>query len=305
MRIDPWLQPPLTVESTLHLAWGFSLGLSHEENQVKLGAYFQECFRKVRDTNASDPVALKYLDNLEAMLSRFVRTLGFERDVYATFLDTQKETKQAIIENTKNIADLQSLASEGTIVRIASFLGFGSIAGLLANTNPFSQIQVNVVKSLETVADNLERNATILTDRSGAAAILLDASGEIRSIASGIPQQDPFINPIIFLAAGFVGMVAFSFFLKYKWRDWRIKRANEDAARRQADYWKKQMRPRFFESLNHFCEDVVILVREFYPNYAEPRIADPGERKKIIDDILPSESVYDLPPATKEQRLFL
>ena len=200
LPIDPWLKPPLTIESTLHIAWGLSLSLSHEENQVKLGAYFQECFRKVRDTNASDPVSIKYLDNLEAMLSRYLRTLGFERDVYATFLDTQKQTKEAIIENTKNIADLQSLASEGTIVRIASFLGFGSIGGLVAGL-PSYQPAANVKDSLEMVAESLARNATVLTDKSGAAAILLDASAEIRSIASGIPQGMLVRSELVFLPA--------------------------------------------------------------------------------------------------------
>ncbi len=79
--------PPLRVDSTLQLAWGLTLNLSHEANQVKIGQAFLEYLRGLKEQHRKDPTASSYLDNLECMLGAYLRSMGFERDVFVKGLN--------------------------------------------------------------------------------------------------------------------------------------------------------------------------------------------------------------------------
>ncbi len=293
---EPWKGPPLSIESTLHLAWGLTLTLSHEDTQQKLGSHFLELLGKIHEEYKSDIVAQKYLNNLDSILSRFLRNLGYEKDVYSSYLDTHKNKKEQIIQNTKDISDFTSLSSEGMVIRIASFFGIGSLTELAVTFG--RPAQDNVADSLDRIASNLSNNATILEDRSGAAKVLLDAASAIKDLSNTLSSsQSSFpLDPAIFLGAGFIGMLAFSFVLKYKWRDWRIRQADIRAARELQRYWSLVTRPRYKAVLDHLCDDLALLLSEFYDGYSERILVDYPYREQFIDELIPAETLYELPP---------
>ncbi len=128
----PASRPPLRVDSTLHLAWGLTLNLSSDSNQVEEGGEFNKVLDNLREEFKQDSEALNYLDNLASFLGAYLRSVGFERSVYANYLDTQKTKQEKIIDNLNDLADVSSFSQEGVIVRIASFLGIGSLADFAA-----------------------------------------------------------------------------------------------------------------------------------------------------------------------------
>ncbi len=147
---SPLSRPPLRVDSTLHLAWGLTLNLSSDENQREEAKEFNKIIDNLREEFKQDEEALNYLDNLASFLSTYLRSVGFERSVYANYLDTQKSKQEKIIENLNDLADVSSFSQEGAIVRIASFLGIGSLAEFVTkyfapNAEPTLNVQIGII----------------------------------------------------------------------------------------------------------------------------------------------------------------
>jgi hypothetical protein len=120
--------PPLRVDATLHLAWGLTLNFSHDKKQVEMGKIFNNVLEKLEKGAEPDPNDRLYVRNLISFLSTFLRSIGFERSVYFDYLNTQVKKRDEVIKNLNELADVTSFSKEGSIVRIASFFGIGSLA---------------------------------------------------------------------------------------------------------------------------------------------------------------------------------
>jgi hypothetical protein len=124
------------VDAALHLAWGLTLGFSHDDKQVEMGKIFNRIFENFEKNLASDPEKRRYFDNFASFLSTFLRSIGFERSVYFDYLNTQNKKRDEIIKNLNEIADVTSFSQEGTIIRIGSFFGIGSLAEFISRIIP-------------------------------------------------------------------------------------------------------------------------------------------------------------------------
>ena len=123
--------PPLRIDSTIQLAWGLTLNFSHEKTQNDVGKDFMEWLKTLRADYAEDKHAQVYIDNLTAILSSYLRTSAFEREVYVGYLDTYKDLREANTKNINDMADLASFSSGSILTKIAAFLGFGSLAEVI------------------------------------------------------------------------------------------------------------------------------------------------------------------------------
>jgi hypothetical protein len=123
--------PPIRVDNTLHLAWGLSLNLSSDENQRAIGSTIKDYWKDLRDKVGNDEKTKNYVDNLFFLIAAYLRTVGFERDVYARQLDVLEKNRNNTLESLNDLADMTSFSTESLIVRISSFLGIGSLADIL------------------------------------------------------------------------------------------------------------------------------------------------------------------------------
>jgi hypothetical protein len=120
--------PPIRVDATLHLAWGLSLNLSSDENQRALGTVVKDYWKDLRDRIGNDEKSKNYVDNLFALIAAYLRSVGFERDVYSRHLNVLEEYRKHRAESLNDLADMTSFSTESLIVRVTSFLGIGSLA---------------------------------------------------------------------------------------------------------------------------------------------------------------------------------
>jgi len=138
----PRSDPPLRIDSTIQLAWGLTLNFSHETTEDNVGKAFLEWLKTLRDAYSNDHDTQVYIDNLSAALSSYLRTSGFERNVYVSYLDTYKNLREVKIKNINDVADLASVSSGSFLAKLGTFLGFGSLAQIIgAITNVASPTQ--------------------------------------------------------------------------------------------------------------------------------------------------------------------
>jgi hypothetical protein len=78
-----------------------------------------------------EPRDLLYIENLWTVIGSYLRRTGFERDVYARYLDTLDKNRLEYIESLNELADMTSFSSESLIVRISSFLALGAAADII------------------------------------------------------------------------------------------------------------------------------------------------------------------------------
>ena len=294
-------EPPIRVDSTLHLAWGLTLSLSHDEQQNKVGdvvteRYLKDIRDKFQNETVNDRTAQSYLDNLATILSAYLRSMGFEKGVYDNYLDVQKNKRDQSIRTINDLADLTSFSNEGIVVRIASFLGFGSVSGLA--TNYFAPSTAAYQKAMQTV-ENL--TTTLQSDPSKAANLTSTIQG-VAEAANKIQQTSSLSVPAEIgwvMIGGFLGLLGVTLFIKWI-SGWRIQKYMDDAYKKQQKYWETVARPNYIAHLVHLFEDIKDLVKEKYPDYylsqnKEAILKDDRNLRNLyemIENLLPREVLY-------------
>lgn len=129
---------PLRIDSTLQLAWGLTLNFSHEQNEVAVGTTLLEELNNLRDRYKNGQKSLAYLDNLISVLSSYLRTAGFERDVYVSYLDIFKQIRDVRIKNINDVSELASLSSGSLVLRLGAFLGIGTLIDVIGSVRGFA-----------------------------------------------------------------------------------------------------------------------------------------------------------------------
>jgi hypothetical protein len=75
-----------------------------------------------------DGTALDYLGNVRSAVFSYLRTHSFDRDVFVGYLDSHKQAKEAQVKNIGDLASVGSFSSGSLLVKLAAFLGLGSLA---------------------------------------------------------------------------------------------------------------------------------------------------------------------------------
>ena len=302
-------EPPIKVDATLHLAWGLTLNLSAQNNQGTLGQTLRDYFLKeITSTyvgdKINDPKSKRYLDNLIALLSTYLRSIGYEKDVYDNFLDIQKSKKEQKITTINNLADFTSFSSESIIAKIASFVGIGSLVQLITSIRGPSPLQIELQNSLKSLADQAQLHPENAENISKAIAAVSSAANAIQASSTWSPEI------AILLAGGFAGVVGVTLVVRY-YRDRLTMRYIEETNAVQQRYWESVMRPSYFRSLLHLFEDVKDLVCKEYPQYKEKILEDDKEVNRTIETVLPRVFLYrtdlrqkimGLPPNRKKEK---
>lgn len=280
--------PPLRVDSTLHLAWGLTLYLSGEEKQNKLATELKSNLLASFLSDKTDKIYdddWRYAQNLIAVISAYLRRMGFEKEVYDRYLNAEKDRLTGITEYWKNVGDMTSFSTESTIIRVTSFLGIGSTGNFF-------------VKWLESMNRGSEQISSISAGN-GSEAIVNGSKAIVNGTQSALPVfSQPDIG--IILIFGSVGLIATIAFLK--WFGFRrVETARKDTLKRQNQYWKDRARKEYKECLVHLFKDIKKLVSSYYPLYTESILGDrdainqDDEVYKVIEEILPAEEVYQQP----------
>ncbi len=250
--------PPLRVDSTLHLAWGLTLNISDDPKQVELGKTFLEIIRNLRNEFQNQQYELNYLDDLTCFISTYLRTLGWERSVFARYQLQVRDKQADIIKNANDLADLTSFSREGIIIRVSSFLGIGSLAELLSR-------------------------------------FILPSQGSDKVAPATAQQSSAVLSEVgLILFFGLIGLVGITAFFKW-WRSRRIEKTKIETLALQQEYWMKITRPAFKQSLEHLFNDVKALALARYENYREPTLDNDETLRHLIEEIIPNERLYVLP----------
>jgi len=291
--------PPLRVDSSVRLAWSLTMGLSGDSNQNEMGETIKEQWvalikrytagiesittgnRTTSRTSTGDganpnnqvavtewtttaypsaqnfnsliePRDLLYIENLWTVIGSYLRRTGFERDVYARYLDTLDKNRLLYIESLNELADMTSFLSESLIVRISSFLALGTLADIVNDISRF---------------------------------IVIPGPG-------GTPIPPP--DPVVFLAFGGIGLFVTLVFFKI-WRKWKFKERNNDMFQEQGEYRNKIARLNFRKGLIQLYKDVRDLAVKFYPGYYEDPFNNDNAIGDLVDSLLPSKDVYNVP----------
>jgi len=144
-------KPPIRIDSTLQLAWGLTLNFSHEPTQQKVGASYLQDFQNLKQQFKDDKKSLDYLDNLSSVLTAYLRTSGFERDIYVSYLNMYRDIRDARVKNINDLADLASFSSGSFLIRLAAFLGFGSLADVIGTITNYSRPSAGLPFNLNVV----------------------------------------------------------------------------------------------------------------------------------------------------------
>lgn len=312
-KIINYINPPIGIRAITHLAWGLTMNLSEEDKQNKLGEDVREFWKKFipsygqteevelkqsESNNNIDPIAERYLQNIFASLSAYLRSIGYERNVYVAYLDAQKNIRDQSIAYWNDLADLVSFSKDGLLIRLASFFGIGgstiltstNFFGFIPGGSLFSSIQNNASQALKQAAISLNGAADKLLNKSDVAKLLNEESSKLTGKAESLQQVVLPYEIIVFLIAGFTGMMAVIIFLRW-YRTRRIKGIFIGSLEEQQKYWEKIARPSFRQSLLHLTRDVAEIMKFYYNEYYNMFIKD-LEIKEIIDDILPKQQLY-------------
>lgn len=275
-------KPPLLIESTLHLAWGLTLYLSTSDKQSNLASQINGILlASFKNDNLCD-TDKRYVNNLAAIISSYLRRMGFEKDIYDRYLGTEKDWLQRKIDYWKNMGDMTNFSGESTIVKIASFFGIGTAGNTIKDllpSNKDSTVVNNATQSIHNAVQTIP-NATVK--------------------AGGFSSESVYAI-IIFGTIGLFAMIAF-----LKWfGNYNVTRATEKTNRNQDDYWQKMMRGRYQEELEILYHDIVYLVKYYYPKYTDDPLINhehsvtTGHHKSlkdVIDEILPTkQDMYSRP----------
>lgn len=285
-------KPPITVEGVIHLAWGLTLGISHEEAQRKMVDVFADRFKPIWDFHKTNEKGLTYLNEVNTVVSTFLRNMGYERDVLVAELDIEKKLLEEKIKNINELTDMTSLSKEGFLARLIAFLGAGSIPELWKMLQPATGTQAAkeaVSKMNQTLTEAINQTLTpeliqkltlninqTLTETAKQAESVTSLSGEIFS----------------FLIAGSIGFTAFTIGIKLRKGKWIEKRISE-TLKNQQGHWEKHVRPNFIKILEELFLDLSKLVKDHYPKHTEPILGyDEPKRKEFFDKLLPREKLY-------------
>jgi hypothetical protein len=129
-------EPSLTIIAVLNLAWSLILNISVNKKDIDVGKEVLKNwneFQSRRIEKLSSTKDLKYLNNIFCLLFGFVESIAFERYFYYQYYDTQEKIRIQTINYWNDLADMASFSKDGTILRIAGFLGIGGGASFLRN----------------------------------------------------------------------------------------------------------------------------------------------------------------------------
>jgi hypothetical protein len=129
-------EPPLTIVAVLNLAWSLILNLSGNEKDIDIGKEVLKNLNKFQTHRIEKPSSTKgstYLNNVFCLLFGFVESIAFERYFYYQYYHTQEKIRMQTINYWNDLADMASFSKDGTILRIAGFLGVGGGANVLRN----------------------------------------------------------------------------------------------------------------------------------------------------------------------------
>lgn len=287
---DSFDEPPLRLDATLHLAWGLTLNLSGVENQVTLGQTIRDYYLKdlvgtYTGEEINDPKTKRYLDNLGSLLSTYLRSVGYEKDVYDNYLNIQRDKRDQKITNINNLADFTSLSSESAIAKIGAFFGIGSIAEFAKSFQSSSQTQQQLSSAVSELAQQAKNDPAN-------AGKISDAISNITAVSNNINSSSTLPSDIaLIVAIGFIGVVILTLIFRLV-RDNRMLKYIDDAYRLQQEYWESVARPSYFLSLRHLYEDISKLVKGTYLTYKEDILEDSIKANDLIDNILPRTYLY-------------
>jgi len=106
-----------------------------------MGTIFNAQFEEMKQaftprlaTNLSD-TAGNFVLNLEMALSSCVRNMGYIRDTHMDYLSFNADRLNSRRQAIEQMADYASFSGSGLYTKIGSFIGFGSVADLVAKLN--------------------------------------------------------------------------------------------------------------------------------------------------------------------------
>jgi len=130
-KAQPTAAPPIRIDSTIELAWGLTLNFSSDPNERAVGANFLKWFDGLRQLYKNDSRAQAYLDDLSAVLTGYLRTAGYERDVFVRQLNMFRRIRDESVKSISEVADPSSVSIGSFLSKLAAFLGVGTLAGLV------------------------------------------------------------------------------------------------------------------------------------------------------------------------------
>jgi hypothetical protein len=272
-------EPPLRVDSTLHLAWGLTLFLSHDDKQGTLADQLKERLLASFQFEKLDSNGVRYVNNLITVISAYLRRMGFEKETYDEYLNAEKEKLERVTKYWQNVGDMTSFSTESTIIKVTSFLGIGSSGEFLIKwLQSFEQETKQAVVNATQTATQLNATQTATQLNATQTDTQLYSMPEIGYI-------------LIFGSIGLFTSIIFS-----KWfGSYRVEKARARTLSRQQEYWKKIVRTNYQEGLVHLYNDIKILVDSHYSGYTEPILSEKGKVEQVIDEILPREVIYVMP----------
>ena len=296
----PSSEPPLSVNAAMHMAWGLTLHLSHEPGQKDLAKFFEEQFKEIWKTHKTDKHALKYLENLSAILSASLRSMGFERDVYIRYLDYLTKKGEAEIKFADDLANLSSFSADGLLSRLIALIGGGTIGAAIANllgiqTTGTATALKETAEKLNELKIGLERSPALdIETKLGEIAAELTTESEKLSASSG---------QLVFIVVG--ALVGFSIFwiCARCWRKGVIKKVLDNCLEEQQFYWERTVRPRIMKSLNKLFKDLWELEGRYYFKSEEYQSIEvnPQIGNMWVEEILPKHQLYE--PKKKSKKV--
>lgn len=293
-EIDDYAEkPPLRIDSTLHLAWGLTLSLSHDNNQVSLGTLLNDHYVKnFADTfsneNFKDQRAKRYIENLGSLLGTYLRSMGYEKDIYDSYLDVQQTKRNQKINTINELSDMTSLSKEGLVAKVVSFFGIGSLPAAISwlyQSLSLGKSYQNISESISNMSAQIQSNASNVQNVTKTIVDLANAADKVKGTAS------PSTEIALMVFAGFIGVAVLTAIFR-SIRDKRICKYIDEAYEKQQRYWESVARPSYVVSLVRLYEDIISLLRSEYPNYHEEIMESSCKLYEVIDDILPRTLLY-------------
>ena len=275
-------KPPLLIESTLHLAWGLTLFLSTSDKQSSLAGQIKDTLMSSFNTTSLGDTDKRYVNNLITVISSYLRSMGYEKDIYDRSLQTLKDELQRKTDYWKSMGDMTSFSGDSTLVKIASFFGIGVTGSTVKD------ILLPATKDSITIAHN--------------------ATQSIPTVAEKVSVFSPeFAYPLII--SGTVGLFATMIFLKWFGR-MQIDKEETAINAEQDEYWQNVMRRRYKEKLKILYADILDLIKYYYPKFHDDPLIKiesefgTGQNKNfdsIIDEILPTgDKMYNTTSLLKD-----
>lgn len=274
--------PPLRVDATLHLAWALTLFISSDENQRNLADKLKDNMLASFKTDGLDDIGKKYVNNLTSVVSAYLRRIGFEKDAYDAYLDSEKNKLARITDYWKNLGDMTNFSSESTIIKVTSFMGVGTTASFFKDW--LESFKAAKSEALQNLGNVTQHNVT-------------SVGSDMNNLQVFSPESIGYV--LIFGAIGLFGTIVF-----LKWfGNTRVEKAISETSSRQQEYWERVMRPQYQKALRHLYGDIKDLVNSYYPGYDDEPVMKSSvpltslneSLDKVINEILPTQVVYRLP----------